>query len=383
MSVLVIGAGAAGNKAVINLIERGIVEEKDAFLINSTIRDIPEDFKDKAFILDSDGCGKERVYAKKLAIDAVESGKLNFENIVRLDHERVIIISSMEGGTGSGSVPVIAQKIYNDIGINVEIIVFKGFEDDPRGLANSIEFFQDLEPTYTVQVIDNMSFLKEANGNYKKAQKLANDELARRVTITLGDLIVDSEDNIDGTDLYKVTNTAGYTTVEYAEVDSKISNQDQFNQILSEMVDNSHSLTINSPSAQRLAVIMNLQESSQENIDYSLSVLKEKLGNPYETYKHIEYTKNMPEFIAVIASGMKLPIDEVVAIRDRYESESAKTDKTEDDFFNSVRSLKGNAEDKKFDMPLGRRRRPARQTSFSTGKDQITSEKKLNEKSDY
>ena len=39
MRALVIGVGAAGNKAAIDLIENGVISEEHIVLINSTIKD--------------------------------------------------------------------------------------------------------------------------------------------------------------------------------------------------------------------------------------------------------------------------------------------------------------------------------------------------------
>ena len=358
MRALVIGTGAAGNKAVINLLESGIILEEDTLLINSTLKDIPEKYRNNSVQLSQEyeGCGKERRIAKEITLDALKDGSLNILDLIKYEHEKVIIVTSMEGGTGSGSTPILADYCYNESEMNVEIYAFKGFEEDGRGLANSIEFFQDLQPCYGVQVIRNDAFLKEASGNIKKAQKLANDELVKRVRVSLGQVIVDSEDNVDDTDLYKVTNTAGYSTIEYLSVDDKIKSMEEFNKIISEMIDSSKSISVEKPSAQRLAIILNLQESSQENVDYSFKPIKDKLGEPYELFKHIQYDKKMEEFIAIIASGMKMPTEELKILNEKYKQKSNSIDKSEDNFYSVARSLVGNKEDSRYNMVKNRKR---------------------------
>ena len=213
MRALIIGTGAAGNKAVVNLMELGVVDKDDVLLINSTLKDVPEKYRNIAVKLSDeyDGCGKERSLSKEITDEAIKDGTLNFNNLP-YDIYKVIIVTSMEGGTGSGSTDIIAKHLYEKQNINnIEIFAFKGFEEDVRGIQNSIEFFQDMKPTYGVQVINNAAFLKEAGGNIKKAHKLANDELARRIRVSLGQVLVAGEDNVDGSDLYKVTNTTGYS----------------------------------------------------------------------------------------------------------------------------------------------------------------------------
>ena len=93
-----------------------------------------------------------------------------------------------------------------------------------------------------------------------------------------------------------------------------------------------------------------MQESSQDNIDYKFEVIKDKLGNPYELFKHIQYTKNSEEFIAIIASGMRMPLEELRAMKSRYDERTAEINKSEDDFFKEILSLQGSKDDAKFDM---------------------------------
>ena len=351
MRALIIGTGAAGNKAVVNLMELGVVDKDDVLLINSTLKDVPEKYRNIAVKLSDeyDGCGKERSLSKEITDEAIKDGTLNFNNLP-YDIYKVIIVTSMEGGTGSGSTDIIAKHLYEKQNINnIEIFAFKGFEEDVRGIQNSIEFFQDMKPTYGVQVINNAAFLKEAGGNIKKAHKLANDELARRIRVSLGQVLVASEDNVDDSDLYKVTNTTGYSTIEYTTIEDKIKSTEEFNKIISEMIDSTKSLSL-SPSATLIAVIINLQESSQDNIDYSFSVIREKLGEPYEIFKHIQYDKKSEEFIAIISSGMKMPIDELRNLKDKYDKRRSLINKSDDEFYTEALSMQGNSEDNRFNM---------------------------------
>ena len=45
MNVKLIGIGAAGNKAAINAVENKVIAIENVMLINSTLRDIPADYK--------------------------------------------------------------------------------------------------------------------------------------------------------------------------------------------------------------------------------------------------------------------------------------------------------------------------------------------------
>jgi hypothetical protein len=115
------------------------------------------------------------------------------------------------------------------------------------------------------------------------------------------------------------------------------------------MLDDAKSIESDGSTLGRLGVIINAQSSSQEFIDRSYSVLKERLGNPYEIYTHIQYSKNAPEFIAVIASGMKMPDEEIKEYYEKYKEMTEAVNKKKDSFFAEIQDLKGNSEDSKFD----------------------------------
>ena len=112
MKTLIIGTGAAGNKAVINLLEQGIVDEEDVLLLNTALTDIPKDYRDKAIKLSEEfnGCGKERSVGKAITTGALIQNTLRLKDrILDGEYEKVTIVTSIEGGTGSGSTATIAD----------------------------------------------------------------------------------------------------------------------------------------------------------------------------------------------------------------------------------------------------------------------------------
>ena len=65
-----IGLGAAGNKAVVDLVKAGAATADDVILVNSTDKDFVDcDDIDRRYILNpgNTGCGKERKIAKQFA----------------------------------------------------------------------------------------------------------------------------------------------------------------------------------------------------------------------------------------------------------------------------------------------------------------------------
>ena len=223
MQYKVIGIGAAGNKAAISLVEKKVMDVKDILLINSTARDIPKDYNgDKIILTDKgSGCGKERAIAKEYAMACMKAGELD-KYIKEGESENVLIVSSVEGGTGSGAAPIIGEYCAKVLGCLVHIIAFTGFEEDVRGMKNTVEFFQELDFECDVQAIRNKAFLKLAGNNKFTAEEMANDEFIRRVKVMIGDGMVDSTQNIDDTDMFKLINTSGYKTIESIKINENL-----------------------------------------------------------------------------------------------------------------------------------------------------------------
>lgn len=370
-NVKVIGSGAAGNKAAIQLIEEGIVDSTNVLLINSAIKDIPEKYRDNAICLNDDikgeGSGKERNRAKQLVHDAIMDNKLDLAKFVDPGTDIVIGIGSNGGGTGSGSIPYIGSYLttYVDtsdsetipeeerVTVNYHIIALNGFGNDIREFKNTVDFFKDVDEDFVVEVIDNSKFLSECGGSELQAQRLANDEVCRRVRRLIGMDLIDCEQNIDHTDLYKTVTCPGYMTIETRNLnDIKIKNVDTFNQIITEMIDESKSMDINSASQKRLAVMLNIPKASEPFIDYGFNVIKQRLGTCFEVFSHIQFTEDSGKepFISFISSGLKMPIEEIKKTYDKYREETAKVNKAEDNFFEQIEQMESSEEDDMFDL---------------------------------
>lgn len=352
MRLKVIGIGAAGNKAAINLIEKNYISERDVVLINSTIKDVPIAYRDYAIRLSDQvqGCGQERNLAKEICLNAIREGRLNLDSLIDPEYDKVVIITSTNGGTGSGASTIIAKYLNEVVDIEVEVIGLVGFEDESaRALRNLIEFCQDLSGDYAIQLIRNSAYLQRCRGNRSAAELEVNDEVARRIMVMSGLMLKDSEQNVDDTDIQKLNNCHGYKTVEYIEVYDKIKNIQQFNDILIEMLDESPSIDSESAKVGRLGIMMNLMPQSQQFIDRSFDILKERFGEPYEVFTHIEYVEELPQFISVIASGMSMPANKINEIYAKYAEMSESVVKSKDNFFDEIQNLRGNDDDAIFD----------------------------------
>jgi cell division GTPase FtsZ len=322
----IIGVGAAGNKAALELINSKVVDLKDVMLVNSTTRDIPQSFKEHQGLVVHigndvlDGCGKQRDKGKQLALEAIQSNKLNLNSFINPDTDLIIIPTSTEGGTGSGASIIIADYIKEDEDIEAEVIMmaFTGFEEDPRSSKNTINFFKDLRDDYQVQIIRNAKFLSETNNDILKAEILANKEFAIRTSILLGNPLQESGQNIDRTDLLRTSTNYGYADILYKEVPDKIRNTSQFNEIVKEMIDNTKGMDVNNASQNLMATIINIPEEEKTNIDYGFPNIVDHYGYAYDKFKHIQSIKAQPTFIAFICTGMEIPIKEIEAVYVNY-----------------------------------------------------------------
>ena len=351
----VIGCGAAGNKATIDLVESEVLN-KDEFsylLINSTSKDIPANYREKALIFGKSlgGCGKERDIAKDMIIHDEDNGILALDKLVDPYADVVIVCGSTEGGTGSASVPMISKYISSVLKQPVISCLFFGFNDDARGMQNSIEVCQELPENVGVISICNSKFLAYTNGNKLKAEELANHQFISIIRSLSGKSIYESSQNIDDTDLKKLITTPGYMTVMSANITGSKSPEQVEKKINDSFID-TKSMDSPSKSAKRIGVIFDVKQDNP-NADYQCKIFKDLYGTPYELFLHVQHVGSL-ETVTCIAAGQKMPIDEVKEIFEEYKRTSSEINKSRDEFFDTLNSFKGNAEDSMFNMGLNK-----------------------------
>jgi len=349
LNIKVIGCGAAGNKAAIDLIESGF-DPNQVILINSTYKDIPKEYKDKTIIFGNGlgGCAKERSLGKTMICKDLQDNKIVPENMVASRDKGVILVGSTEGGSGSSSIPILAKYFKEVVGVNVICVLFFGFQDDTRGLQNSIELAQELSEEYGIVAISNAKFLQEANGNRFKAEALANKKFIEVVDIIRGAVIKPGKQVIDDTDLFKIIYTPGYLMADSVKL-TNLGTMEDFNSILVDAVKN-HKF-IDPPAeagVKREGLIFNVTDSV-DTIDYSANCLTDIFGSPYEKFVNLS-EENDEDIMYYILSGMKLPIEELTTLYNNYIENSRKVNKKADSFFDSMASMRGNEEDGQFDM---------------------------------
>ena len=355
MKIKVIGSGAAGTKAALAALENGVVEKDSVLLLNTTEKDVDPAYKDIFVQISSGfkGCGKERNLAKKMLADFLQSDKGSYIEAWLADGkpDMAVLVASTSGGSGSGITTLLAKYIREVLGMPVHIFAITGFENDPRELENTIEFFQDMEENFGVEGISNKKFL--SGMNTLAAEAAANVEFSKRLAILQGLKIRESVQNIDDTDLLKLATSTGYMEILSVKL-PKIKNSKTFESVLIDAMDETKSLETKS-GCHRIGVILNCSKESLEFIDTNVTTIRERYGIPYESFLHIEHEADMDDFIDVIIGGMKMPIDELKEAYERYQAMDSQVRKEKDSFFSDIMGFRGTEKNHMFNMATERK----------------------------
>jgi len=323
MTATVIGIGSAGGKAVINLIEKNIIAEDYVKILNTTSMDVPEKYKNngnifKLFGHSIGGAGKQSSLGKSYMIKAIQEKQIIPEDLINDDAKEIILVSSISGGSGSGSIRVLA-KYYDSMNIPVHIFLFIGFLDEIREYNNTLSCFKELSDNVILHTICNAHFLDYTN-NHLKAEQSANDEFAKEVEILLGHKLIPSKQNIDQMDLYKINTQPGYCIINRVSLNG-IKNVEGFNAAVAKVFEDPCYLD-NDLSAKRIAVMINAGRKVQECIDNSYEVIKRYVGTPIEIFQHIQPDDENDligeEYIDIIATGMNYPEKPIKDISIKY-----------------------------------------------------------------
>lgn len=351
LSFSVIGCGAAGNKAVIDLMNIGYNPDK-VFMLNSTYKDIPSEYHSKMMIFGArnnrlGGCGKERSIGRDMLLSDIKSGAIDLDSIVDPNDQAIVLVGATEGGSGSASIPILAKyfkKVHNK---NVICVLFFGFNDDVRGIKNSIDICKELSEDYTVIGISNERFL--VGNNKFSAERAANGLFCDIIKVCTGATITPGTQVIDDTDLYKVVTTPGYMIVNSFEFSTRPKNIAHYHELFNPAIDSQEFVDPGeNPGAKRIAMIFDIPNDT-DAVDFSGKKLRENYGEPYEFFTHVNNDAGAYR-VSIIVSGMKLPSEELQYMYNTYLDRTSRVNKSRDDFFDIVGGMDGFDEDKGFDM---------------------------------
>ena len=322
LDLVLFGVGAAGNKAAIEALESRIIAEDNVKLINTTVKDIPDKYKNDPnkiikFSSMLGGCGKEPIKGRKAMFQAIKNRDIDFSTLISVNTKAVVLVTSTEGGTGCGATPVIANY-FTALNIPVHVFAFIGFQDETIGVGNSLKFFKDLPDGITLHTISNSKFL-DFTKNYAKAEQAANEEFVNQLEILMGSKMIPSNQNIDDTDHYKVLTTPGYMDIRHVDLTGS-KNVELTNQAIIDSFESMSCLEYNNTGCKRLAVIINASPKTQEVIDNGFSVIRRYVGESPETYRHIQNDEETGEYMDIIIGGLPYPEECIKDINKKYNS---------------------------------------------------------------
>lgn len=320
LEVVLFGIGAAGNKAAIQALEERVIDSKKTYLVNTTVKDIPESYKKNSeriikFSSMLGGCGKEPIKGEKAMFQAIKNKHINFSALIDENTKAVVLVTSIEGGTGCGATPVIA-KYFAALNIPVHVFAFIGFQDEVRGINNSLKFFKSLPDEIILHTINNSKFL-DFTKNYAKAEEAANKEFAKQLEIVIGSKMIPSTQNIDDTDHYKIFTTLGYMDIRHVDLEGA-KNIELTNQAIIDSFESMSCLEYDK-GCKRLAVIINAHQKTQDAIDNRFEVIKRYTGEPFETYRHVQ-NDGSGDYMDIIVSGLLYPEEGILNMDKKHAS---------------------------------------------------------------
>lgn len=206
--ILLLGTGQCGCILVNDMIKRN--QRYAGIFLNSSLGDLSnlEHAKESnTFVFNgTDGAGGYRDLAKTF----VQDDFMRMSTfLVKFKQFKVItIFSSLDGGTGSGSLPLIIKllkaKLFPDVIINL-VGVLPSLTEDKLKLENTLECLRDLDSVS--QYLNNIRFI---NNNTRKEYSEINYEAVKMIDMSYSIMGKNAIGNIDLQDSKNVNLCQGY-----------------------------------------------------------------------------------------------------------------------------------------------------------------------------
>ena len=206
--ILLIGLGQCG----CNLVDEMITKNKRyaGVFINSSIGDlanIKNANSNNTFTFNgTDGAGRNR----KLAQSFIQDDIMRLSSFLTKfsQFKTMVLFSSLDGGTGSGSLPFmikVVKKLFKDAVVNV-IGVLPRLDEDKLKLDNTLDCLSELEPL--LKIINSIRFI---DNNTRDTYAEINSEALEDFDLSYSIVGKHKEGNIDMQDSFNVNTAQGYT----------------------------------------------------------------------------------------------------------------------------------------------------------------------------
>ena len=211
--ILVMGLGGAGGNAVNNMFLRGI--HNVAFAVCNTDRQALDRLAVPTRILMGQkvtgglGCGSDPSLGAKAAEESLDE----ILSVCKAPIRMVFLTAGLGGGTGTGSIPIVAQKCKQMGLLTVAVVTLPfRFEGEIRR-RNAIQGLIALEPVVDALVVihnDNIRQIASRDIRQKEAFLLADDALYRAVRGIAEIITKPGYINVDFADVQAVMKGGGY-----------------------------------------------------------------------------------------------------------------------------------------------------------------------------
>lgn len=335
-NVGIIGLGNGGSQVADLAAETAGIE---GLAINSSENDLAN-VKHIASIKigDARGAGKDRgeanTFMKARIKDFIED-----DNILAffMDKDVIFVITTIGGGTGSGSTPVFlatVQKKFPDIKF-ILVPIYPSLVQSPAELQNSIDFLKDINnklPNTTCLSFNNDKFSSLPSDQMIKS---VNEAIVEAIKVIRMDYNFNTPfDSIDEKDLERIITMPGEMFIAiydgFAEADlDEESIEDHLIKIVkgnSAQVDMERDKIVKC-----LGLVVNLDEELKCKFDNKLTKFKDVVGKEVQMFTHYyvnDVNTNDKNRVIVIMSGLSVPDTTISAIVKTIKEAEEKLTKT-------------------------------------------------------
>ena len=325
LRISAIGIGNAGSQIAAALYK----EDKEVFIINSSLRDLSDDVISShipSFIIGNEarGAGKNRMKAKELL---KINGKQLFsipQFIDMVEHSDIIFIcASSAGGSGSGIAPDLAgwlAKMYPHK-IIIPYGIIPKLSDSIIAQNNTLQFMDEIEKLKVPYMIADLAHYEDSPNDV--AYTAIANHIVTTIDIISGKYLNHSNNGmIDENDMRVIVGEPGYmaayclNNITPAMVDKK-----SIQSYIIDLIKNSPAASIQRDKiVKQMGVIVNCPDSIMESAKSgNYNELCEYIGVPLAIFENYSVNeKALGQFI-VLLSGMNLPYSRILQAKQKIE----------------------------------------------------------------
>lgn len=331
LNVGVVGLGNTGNQIVAKAKEELNIP---VLAINSSEKDlstIPSDVP-KRLISDSEGkskgAGKNRKLAKTYLRDSIQ--KLLTDEEVKnfiLDLDVLYVVSSVGGGTGSGTSLIFASIVKQMFDKDLIVVPIGVGPVDSEALSSHVNSLEYLNELYT-QLGNNPYMLYDNNRyadlpSYQMMDKI-NSEIVHDINVLRGYYNMATKyDSIDDEDLKRIISIGKrIMVVSLKDIKEKdIDSQTIEDKLIDAIKNSCHVEMQRDKKVSATGIITNMSEEMTHQFNNHIPKVREFIGDPIHDFNHI-YTnpdRKLPNNVFLIMSGLSPVNDKIHKINDRIQ----------------------------------------------------------------